>query len=69
MNLPDTITFHGGSASAAEARNLDLFGFTLDGANHIDQNVLAKTEAYDVVVNVVGLSEVGYSAGWVLLLG
>ena len=69
MNLPDTITFHGGPAVAAEARNIDMFEFTLDGASHVDQNVLAKTEAHEVVVNVVGLSDAGSVSGWVLLLG
>ena len=69
MNLPDTITFHGGPAVAAEARNLDLFEFTLDGASYVDQNVPAKTEAHEVVVNVVGLSDAGNVSGWVLLLG
>ena len=69
MNLPDTVTFHGGPAVAAEARNFDLFEFTLDGESYVDQNVLAKTQAYEVVVNVVGLSNAGNVSGWVLLLG
>ncbi|WP_092005010.1 hypothetical protein [Polaromonas sp. OV174] len=69
MNLPETITFHGGSATLADVRDLDPFGFTLNGARHVDQNVPVQAQAYDVVVTVVGLSDVGSGSGWVLLLG
>ncbi|SFC17409.1 hypothetical protein SAMN05216344_110116 [Polaromonas sp. OV174] len=69
MNLPDTITFHAGSATVAEARDLDPLGFTLDGAHPAAQNVLAQTPEYDLVVNVVGLPDAGSGSGWVLLLG
>ena len=69
MNLPDTITFHGSPAVAAEARNIDMFEFTLDGASYVDQNVPAMTQAHEVMVNVVGLSDTGSVSGWVLLLG
>ena len=69
MNLPDTITFHDGPAVVAEARNLDMFEFTLDGASYVDHNVPAMTQAHDVMVNVVGLSDAGNVSGWVLLLG
>ena len=69
MKLPDTITIYGRPATVADARELDLFGFKLDGERYVDQNVPANTEECDVVVNVVGLPDMGYPAGWQLLLG
>lgn len=69
MKLPDTITIYGRPATVADARELDLLGFTLDGASHVDQNLLAQAQAHDVVVNVVGLPDAGSGSGWVLLLG
>lgn len=35
MNQPDTITFHGGSATVAQTRDLDPLGLTLDGARYV----------------------------------
>ena len=69
MKLPDTITIYGRPATVADARELDLFGFKLDGERYVDQSVPANTEGCDVVVNVVGLPDAGSGSGWVLLLG
>jgi hypothetical protein len=69
MKLSDNITIFGGPATIADAGELDLFGFKLDGEWYVGHNEVAKTEEYGVVVNVVGLPEGGVSTGWVLLLG
>ena len=69
MNLPETITFHGGPATVVEARNLDTLGFTLDGARCSCHGIPGQTPESDLVVNVVGLPDAGNVSGWVLLLG
>lgn len=69
MNLPETITFHGGPAAVIEAQDLDSLEFMLDGARCADHGVPAQTQEYDLVVNVVGLPDAASVSGWVLLLG
>lgn len=69
MNLPDTLTFLGGSATIVEARNLDLFGWAQDGVRYVDQRVARQTPEGDLVVNVVGLPDAESVSGWVLMLG
>jgi hypothetical protein len=75
LDPPDTITFHAGSATVADASDLDPFGFTLDGARYVGHSVVSQTPEYNLVVNVVnvvnvvGLPDAGSGFGWVLLLG
>lgn len=69
MNQSEIITFHGGPATLVEARDLDLLAFTLDGARSVGGSVASYMPEGDLVVNVVGLPDVGSVSGWVLLLG